>query len=79
MLAQPLTSLYFCTSKASNLSTNTPAMLAQPLTSLRTSALLRGQLPASTVPQVDDMTATAGMAQDSILDEPAYGTHERQA
>ena len=51
--------------------------LAEPLTTLRTSALLRGQLPDATVPQQDDIFSAVG--HDEMVDEPAFGTHEKQA
>ena len=49
--------------------------VAEPLTSLRTTALLKGQLPADTVPADD----TSRIGHEVYEDEPAFGTHERQA
>jgi hypothetical protein len=49
---------------------------AEPLTTLRTSALLRGQLPDATVPIQDDPNRALGL--DELVEEPAWGTHEKQ-
>ena len=49
--------------------------VAEPLTSLRTTALLKGQLPADTVPRED----TSRLGHEFYEEEPAFGTHERQA
>jgi hypothetical protein len=49
---------------------------AEPRTTLRTSALLRGQLPDATVPIQDDPNRTLGL--DELVEEPAWGTHEKQ-
>jgi len=51
--------------------------LAAPLTTLRTTNLLRGKLTADTVPTADDIES--GLGDDARVEEPAFGTFEKQA